>query len=392
MPELVAIDGPGGPRFVELITAVWERGDAFCPIDPRLSGPARRRVLDALGPTMMVTTDGDGSPQRLHGGAPVERGVALVIATSGTSGEPKAAIHTHRSIEASARSTSLALDVDAGRDHWLACLPLAHIGGLSVVLRSLITGTTLTVHDGFAADAVMAAADRGVTLVSLVTRALNQVPAHRFRKILIGGAAPPGDLPANVVPTYGMTETGSGVIYGQQILPGCQIGLIDNAGNAVDKPGHTGQILVSGKMVFRAYRNHPSPFIDGGWFPTGDLGHWNPNGTLTVEGRAADVIVTGGEKVWPDPVEKVLAADPSIDEVALIGVPDIEWGHRVVAVVVPTNPDMAPTIDRIRALVAEQFPPWYRPKELVIRLEPLPRTSLGKLRRRHLAESDPSES
>ena len=114
---------------------------------------------------------------------------------------------------ASAVATSARLDVDPDRDRWVACLPLAHIGGLSVVTRSLVTGTPCTVLDRFDATAVEAEARRGATLVSLVATALGRCDASGYRAVLLGGAAPPTALPANVVTTYGMTETGSGCVY-----------------------------------------------------------------------------------------------------------------------------------------------------------------------------------
>ncbi len=388
MPELIAIDGPATDRYVDIIIETWRNGYAFAPIDPRLPPDARRAVVEVIKPTAVVTIGSDGTVERnaMADGEPVLEGDAVVVATSGTSGQPKAVVHTHGSIEASAQATSKALDVDPTTDRWLACLPLAHIGGLSVVMRSLITSTPLTVHDGFDPAAVTAAAaSGGVTLVSLVTRALNQVPAELFRTVLIGGAAPPADPPANVIPTYGMTETGSGVVYGRQVLDGCEIALADDDGHQIDGPDRSGRIHVRGPMLFRAYRDSPSPFVDGGWFRTSDLGHWRSDGSLAVEGRAADVIVSGGEKVWPGPIEELLAARSDVVEAAVVGRPDADWGHRVVAVVVPADPAHPPSLTDVRDAVRDRLPPWCVPKDLIVRSDPLPRTSLGKLRRSAVA-------
>ncbi len=385
MGELIAIDGPAGDAFIDVLVESWDAGAAIAPIDPRLPDGPRRAVIEAIRPTVLVRLGADGSVERrpVAIGEPVDDGDALVIATSGTSGVPKAVIHTHGSIEASARATSKALAVEPASDRWLACLPLAHIGGLSVVLRALVTDTPLTVHPTFDAAAVIeAATDGGATLVSLVTRALNQVPAELFRTVLIGGAAPPDDLPSNVIPTYGMTETGSGVVYGRRILDGCEIGLVDDDGHQVHRAGVTGAIHVRGAMLFRGYRDGPTPFVDGGWFPTGDLGRWRTDGSLAVEGRAADVIVTGGEKVWPGPIEALLTGRRDIVEAAVIGRPDADWGHRVVAVVVPTDPADPPTLEQIRTAVTDRLPSWWAPKELIVQTDPLPRTALGKLQRR----------
>ena len=391
MADLVALAVPAGDRLVELIVETWERGMAFAPLDPRLPVERQNELLAAIAPTQIVRVDTDGSLRRdvMNGGHPVQEGDALVLATSGTGGQPKPVVHTHDSIRASAFATSEAMMVDPSSDRWLACLPVSHIGGLSVILRSLITGTPLTVHDGFEADKVRNAAQReGATLVSLVTRALTQVPAKLFRTVLIGGAAPPPDLPDNVIPTYGMTETGSGVVYGNRILDGCEVAILDLDRSPIDQPRGSGRIALRGPMLFRGYRTAEggvsAPFFDGGWFDTGDLGHWNDSGDLVVEGRDADVIVTGGEKVWPAPIEQLLSTRPDIAEIALIGRPDPEWGHRVVAVVVPTDPTSVPSAESLKESVLEKFPPWFAPKDVVSRNTPLPRTSLGKLRRNEL--------
>lgn len=343
--------------------------------------------MDALRPGAIM--EADGEIRSLEGGRPTENGDALVIATSGTSGRPKGVIHTHLSVAASARAISAALNVDRERDRWLACLPLAHIGGLAVVLRALVTDTEVEVHDGFDAEAVIDGAQRGATLVSLVTRALNQVPAELFRTVLIGGAAPPSDRPANVIATYGMTETGSGVVYQSgsgataetTMLDGLEVMIRPVGGDGpTGETGSEGEILLRGPMLFRAYRADPDPFEPDGWFATGDLATLR-DGVLTVAGRGDDVIVTGGEKVWPDPVERLLVARPDVAQAAVIGRADPDWGHRVVAVLVLEPGYDKPDLADIRATVTEHLPVWAAPKELLFTDEDLPRTSLGKLRR-----------
>lgn len=393
MPELVALALPPNRRYVESIEMVWERGDAFCPIDPRLPAANRQLTFDVLKPSRLIELNSNGEvfERRLDGGVPVEAGDAVVLATSGTSGTPKAVVHTHGSVRASALATSTALNVDPGRDRWLACLPLAHIGGLSVVLRSLVTTTPVEVHDGFDAHAVAGAANRGATLVSLVTRTLGQIDSTLFRRILIGGASAPSDLPENVWATYGMTETGSGVVYstadGQMVLDGCHLRTVDGPAGS--------ELQIRGPMLCRGYRTRDgagvdSPFTDDGWFPTGDLGEIAVDGTISVHGRRGDVIVTGGEKVWPEPVERLVAARPDVADVAVVGRPDSEWGQRVVAVVVPARVGGIPNLDDIRQTVKSELPGWCAPRELVVRHE-LPRTSLGKIQRARLAAELPDE-
>ena len=225
-------------------------------------------------------------------GDEVDDGDALVVATSGSTGAPKGVVLTHDAIAASAEATSRRLEVTTD-DHWLACLPLSHVGGLSVVTRALHTGTRLTVLPGFDADAVAAV---GATLVSLVATALRRIDPSIFRTIVLGGSRPPADRPPNTVTTYGMTETGSGVVYDGVPLDGVEVRLDDDA-----------EVWLRGPMLMRCYRDGSSPFDADGWLPTGDLGRWLDDGRLHVDGRRGDLIITGGENVWPEAVEAILA-------------------------------------------------------------------------------------
>src|SRR5690606_5030516 len=175
MRRLVALVMPASRRFVDELRRAWDDGDAVLPVDVRLP-PALverlRRDLSAAG-----VVDGRGNRARLDHGRPVEEGDALVMATSGTTGDPKGVVLTHAAIEASSRATSARLGVDPARHRWLACLPVAHIGGLSVVLRALHTGTPLDLLPAFDPDEVEAAAKDGATHVSLVPTALRRIDA-----------------------------------------------------------------------------------------------------------------------------------------------------------------------------------------------------------------------
>jgi O-succinylbenzoic acid--CoA ligase len=353
MPRLVVLEAVGAP-FVDGLQRAWAAGDAVLPLDPRLPEPARDAVLAAA---------------RVD--EPAEPGDALVVATSGTAGEPKLAVLTHDAVAASARATSARLAVDPATDRWLACLPLAHVGGLSVVTRALLTGTPLTIHDRFDAGAVEAAAAQGCTLTSLVPTALARIDAARFRAILLGGQAPPADRAAHVVATYGMTETGSGVVYDGVPLDGVEV-QIDGEG----------QILLRAPMLLRAYRDGTDPKDADGWFPTDDLGIVDGE-RLEVHGRRGDLIITGGENVWPAAVERSLATHPGVAEVAVIGVPDPEWGQRVVAVVVPTHGSAGPTLSELREHGRAVLPAHALPRGIEI-VRDLPRTASGKARRTSL--------
>lgn len=371
MTELVMLDMAAGPGFVHALERVWAAGDAVFPLDQRLQRAEAGRVIAVVQPTAVIGADGERT--RLAG-KPLQSGDAVVVATSGTTGNPKAVIHTHTSVAASAHATSDGLGADPATDHWLACLPPAHIGGLAVIMRSLITGTELTVHEHFDPAAADQAAAEGVTLVSLVTRALNQVDIFGFRKVLIGGAAPPPDLPDHVIATYGMTETGSGCVYDGYPLDGVEL-----------RAAASGEIEIRSELLLRAYRTGEgeiNPFRPDGWFPTGDLGRIDPDGRLWIDGRAGDMIITGGENVWPHRIERVLETHSAIVEAAVIGRPDPDWGHRVVAFIVAAG-NVVPSLDEIRDHVRADLPAWNAPKELVV-VDALPKTALGKIRKSDL--------
>jgi O-succinylbenzoic acid--CoA ligase len=369
VPDLVAIDLPAGPAFVTALVDAWDRGDAVLPLDRRLSAPAQGAVLEQLRPGRVVHPTGQ---ERRQDGIPVEAGDALVMATSGTTGVPKGVVLTHEAVRSSAVATSDRLGADPDRHRWLACLPLNHVGGLSVVTRSLVTGTPVTVLPGFDAPAVLAASGPDV-LVSLVPTTMRRVGAEHFHTVVLGGSAPPDDLPPNVVATYGLTETGSGVVYDGKPLGGVEVG-VDPA---------TCEIRLRGPMLLRAYRDG-APALDAeGWFATGDGGWIDEAGRLQVRGRLAEMIVTGGENVWPAPVEAALRTHPGVADVAVAGRPDPEWGQRVVAWVVPTSPDTPPPLAALRAVVAELVAPFAAPRELVL-VDMLPKTGLGKIQRNRL--------
>ena len=346
MNRLVAIDLPGGPEFVDELRHVWDAGDAAFPVDQRLPRSAKRELCAAM-----------------RVGDEVQPGDALVMVTSGSTGTPKGVVLTHDAVAASARATSDRLDVHPD-DHWLACLPLSHVGGLSVVTRALHTGTQLTVLPGFDATAIE---DAGATLVSLVATALARIDPSRFRTIVLGGSRPPDDRPANCVTTYGMTETGSGVVYDGVPLDDVEVDITPD-----------GEIRLRAPMLLRCYRDGSSPLDADGWFATGDLGVWLPDGQLHVAGRRGDLIITGGENVWPEAVEAALADHSGVADVMVRGVDDPEWGQVVEALIVPVGDP--PTLDSIRAHVKAHHPAFMAPRRLAV-VESLPRTSLGKLRR-----------
>lgn len=365
---------------MELLERTWEDGDALCPLDPRLPLPALRRLVESVRPAVVIDAAGNATKQ--DHSMPTEPGDALVVATSGTTGSPKGVVLTLDAVRASALATSNRLGVDPARDHWLACLPLAHIGGLSVVTRALLTSTPLSVHDGFDAAAVEEASRRGATLVSLVATALGRLDASGFRVVLLGGSAPPQVRAENVVTTYGSTETGSGVVYDGVALEGVEIKEVE------------GELWVRAPMLGRCYRSRDgeSALVDpDGWLHTGDAGSVDTvTGRISVIGRMGDVVVSGGEKIWPEAVELVLRRHPKVGDVAIAGRPDSTWGNRVVAFVVPSDTRHPPTLDELRDWARLELPAYCAPRELVV-VAQLPRTPLGKLRRHVLDTSTPPE-
>ncbi len=215
------------------------------------------------------------------------------------------------------------------------------------------------------------AADAGATHVSLVAAALTDVDAGWFDTVLLGGAGAPPGLPDNVVCTYGMTETGSGVAYDGVPLDGVEIRTVDE------------EILVRAATLMRGYRDGTTSIDANGWLHTDDQGSWVDD-QLAVVGRRGDVIVSGGEKVWPDPVERALLSCPGIADVVVIGLPDARWGQSVTAVVVADDRNR-PTLATVREHTKKTLPAFMAPHSVKFVSE-IPRTELGKVQRQKIKE------
>ena len=359
----------GAAGFVEALRRLWDEGAAAFPLDLRYPPAVRAAVLARVRPTEVWDEQGR---RPLPGGEPAAEGDAVVLATSGTTAGPKGVVLGEAALEAAARLTSGAVGADPAADTWLCCTPVAHAGGFGVVNRALRTGTPLVVHAGFDPAAVAAS---GATLTALVPTMLARISPAAFRLILLGGMRLPADRPPNTVATYGLTETMGGVVYDRRPLPGVEL-----------RTDRGGAIQVRSPTALRCYRiedGEHDPRDADGWIDTGDLGEMGTDGRLTVHGRADDVVVTGGEKVWPEAVEAVLRGLPGVADVAVAGRPDPEWGHVVVAVVEPAPGASPPSLDDARAAVKEVLPPWCAPRAVEV-VASLPRTPSGKVRRRDL--------
>jgi O-succinylbenzoic acid--CoA ligase len=334
-------------------------------------------ALDGRGPPLLPTTDAR-VVAAMRPDEPLEHDVvAVVVPTSGSTGEPKGVLLTAANLLASARATATVV----GEGQWLLALPSTHVGGLQVLVRSLLAGTAPVVLDGPTTVPSFEAATARLTgprrLVSLVPTQLARLvgsPAlQEYDAVLLGGAAAPAELlqqareaGVRVVTTYGMSETSGGCVYDGVPLPGVSVDV-------------DGRIRLRGPVVARGYRLRPdltAQLFDGDRFTTSDVGAL-VDGRLVVHGRADDVVVTGGENVAPAAVEAALATHPSVVEVAVVGVPDDEWGARVVAVVVLRGPL---TLEQAREHAALTLPRTHAPRELRV-VDALPLLPSGKIDR-----------
>jgi O-succinylbenzoic acid--CoA ligase len=326
--------------------------------------------------------------------------VAAIIYTSGTTGKPKGAMLTVANFLWSAIGSALNLRV-LETDRWIACLPLFHVGGLSIAFRSAVYGTTIVVHDGFDAAAVNAEIDRGATMVSVVSVMLQRLLDERgnkavpptFRCALLGGGPAPSSLVDRcericlpVATTYGLTETCSqaATLSPEHVKkkPGSSGQALHPNEIRIDpRESNEGEILVRGPIVMAGYFNNPdatATALSGGWLHTGDIGRIDEEGFLYVLDRRDDLIVTGGENVYPAEVESALIAHPSVVEAGVIGVDDPTWGKRVVAIIRTGAEISQKDLDaHCRSMLAG----YKVPREYRIVTEPLPRTASGKIRR-----------
>ncbi len=361
MANLVALEMPIGESLVDSIKTCADNHEAFTIIDPSLSGTRRSELLDILRPTHLI--DASGRRQTLSGD-PVEDGDGTVVLTSGSAGRPKAAVLTWQSLHASASLTTQALTRD-GEQRWLAVIPPTHIGGLAVLLRSVLANVSLLFDANIETGPAL-----GATHVSVVRTQLVRYDTSNYQCVLLGGGPPPPIVPDNVTTTWGMTETGSGVLYNQLPLPGVEHAIVD------------GELLIKSPTLFRTYRDRPRPEVSAngsdGWFPTGD-GATLIDGHLQIQGRLAYVITSGGEKIWPEDLEALFRDVEGVTDLAVVGRDDPEWGQRVTVLAV-SNRDERDLLDSCRALARERFGPWAQPKSIEL-VSSIPRTSNGKIAR-----------
>jgi O-succinylbenzoic acid--CoA ligase len=359
--RLIALDMPASVDFTNHVRSSWESGDAVFPIDQRLPQAAKDSFIKQFKPSVVI--DSSGTSVEFSDSEPTQHNDALVIATSGTTGTPKGVVHTHDSIRALLNMSQSRLQTSSST-HWLLCLPVSHVAGFSIVARSIILGNPISILSKFNEIDVKNAALAGATHVSLVPTTLQRIDPTMFNTILLGGAAAPQNLPNNVVTTYGMTETFGGIAYNGQPLDGVEVRIKKES------------IELKSPSLFRTYRGHYAERSIEDWYETGDSGAFS-NKQIRVFGRKDDMIITGGENVWPHAVEKVVATFAGVEQVVVGGIDDEQWGQRVVAWIVSSR-DVAPTLENIRDHVKTQLPSFCAPSELRV-VKEIPMTSLGKV-------------
>lgn len=365
MPRLIALDLAVSEQLCNEVVRIWNTGDAVLPLDQRMLPSARRRLAINLGASAI--TNESSTEQLLPSSTlpELEADDALVIATSGSTGAPKGVVHTHSSLRAHCEMVGAVLRLDATQ-HWWLCLPAAHIGGFGVLTRALHYKSTLSVATHVDDAALQIALRAGATHTAVVPTLIARHAIDAWQTVLVGGMRS-GDLPPNAISTYGLTETCGGVVYDGRTLPG------------VDVRVENHRIMLRTPSMARAYRtteNTPLA-MSGEWLDTGDLGSLE-DGHLRIEGRSDDVIITGGNKVWPHIVEQRLREHPLVADVVVRGITHHEWGSQVCAWVQPSKHSHAPTLDMLRGHVKETLAAYCAPHKLIV-VETIPRTSLGKV-------------
>ena len=413
----VAVWGAHDLSSVRAMWAVPRAGAVLLPINTRLTGrEAAHQVVDAAVSVVLGHRDrpdlgirsldlddlSSGLPHRAdppHVDAPHS-----VVYTSGTGGDPKGVILTWANLEAAAGASAEVLEHGSG-DVWLAVLPLYHVGGMSILIRSARQGGAVLL-DSFEPHRVANHLRKGgITLVSLVPTMLSRVldvdpgPFPDLRAVLLGGGPVSDSLLARaaagrvpVLSSYGLTEAASQVatvplaaaLARHRVVkpvPGMEVRMVNEASEEVP-PGIAGLVQIRGAAVSPGYL-HGRMRTPGTWFTTGDLGRMDADHNLDILGRADDTIISGGENVYPLEVEAAIEEHPRVVEAAVYGVEDPDWGQIVVATVAAPDLD-APDLDQFlrSRLAGFKIPTRWR------FVSSIPRTALGKVDRSHLELPD----
>jgi O-succinylbenzoic acid--CoA ligase len=446
--DVVALLLENGIPFVELFFAVVLSGAVLLPLNLRLTprelnrqlrdaqarllvhgggaiaeqaraaAPPGLRSVEVAGAQQTFESSPESKPAETAQGEVRPDSTLAVLFTSGTSGAPKGAELTHANFHWSALASAAHLGAEPN-DRWLACMPLFHVGGLSILVRALLYGNTVVTLDRFDADAVDCSLDRdGISHVSLVATMLARILDSRgerpappaLRCVLLGGGPAPAGLIDRaldrgfpIAPTYGLTEAASQVATrppgmrpaiggsGLVLLTGNELRVVAEDGRDC-AGGDAGELWLRGPTVMRGYRGRPeetSATLADGWLHTGDIGIRADDGTLTILERRSDLIVSGGENIYPAEVEAVLREHPAVVDAAVAPIADPEFGQRPAAwLVFDTHVRAIPAADALRRFCRERLAAYKVP----VRFEPieaLPRTAGGKLLRRKLGPEVP---
>ena len=426
--DRVAWLGLNDPAQLVLLLALMRIGGILLPLNYRLA-PAELQAILAHAQVCLLLSDEthQGLAQTLTASAQMDAGAdpdegpepcanvadaALLVYTSGTTGKPKGALHTQAGLLANCVASQHA-HAFTPDDHVLTVLPLFHVGGLCIqTLPALYAGAQVTLHTRFDAGAWLKdVAIRRPTMALLVPATLRAVIAHpdfaqtdlSSLKLLNAGSStiPLSMIEAfhargiSVCQVYGTTETGPVSLYllrdeamhnaGSAGRAGLnvQVRLVDENGQDA-APASVGEIWLKAPNLMHAYWRDPAnPAFQGGWFHTGDLARRDERGFYWVVGRSKDMIISGGENIYPAEIENILADCPAIDDVAVTGVPDEQWGEVAVAAIV-LKKGVLLNAEGVLALLAGQLARFKHPKRVVF-VQALPKTALGKIQKAQLS-------
>lgn len=432
--DRLALIMPPSAAHVALVLAVARLGAIAVPLNDRQAAPELLSQLKDSRPTLVVhegplvtgargvefepaadLVEESASPtlEPLDGRSLDLTATHAIVYTSGSSGAPKGVELTMSNLMWNAVSVGFWVGA-CPEDRWLLCMPLFHVGGYAIIFRSLLHGSCLVVHRRFDPAAVSASLDNdGITLASFVPTMLTEVLAARgekpmpssLRRVFLGGGQPPAALVATirrsrlpVLLTYGMTETCSQVALSDPLespsaqvyipLSPSEISLVRDSRRNLSfaEPGEPGEVAVRGPTVFKGFWRRAGltkERFKEGWFLTGDVGVLQPEagGGFLVLGRGEEMIVSGGEKVFPAEVESALREHGWVKDAVVLGVEDERWGQMVVAALEPKEGEgRPPSESELSSFLRERIGRYKIPKRYLF-VEEFPRTPTGKVRR-----------
>jgi len=420
-------------ELVLSIAACWNLGVPFIPISPNVTNSKLNSYLRELNPKLILTDQANKNRLSDYSGRQIlfpkfkssfnsddntiyrsidSDSVFGYFFTSGTTGTPKIVPLKRRQLQHAAEGSAVNFKPDPG-SFWLLCMPLNHIGGISVILRSLIYGSGVYRLPYFDREKVMDLLKnetriQAVSLVPTMLKRLLSSPGFEihnyFKAVLLGGAPVPQKLLNEIaeqrvpaIPSFGMTETCAQIAavniknlpvldsgLAGSIFPGNDISIRDND-HRPKKNGEMGNIWLKGPQVFDGYFNqydNRNRFDKEGWFNTNDTGWLDEHNQLFVYSRRSDLIISGGENISPFEVEQALHNLVEIEEAAVAGLPDEEWGEVVTAFIVLKN-DYSIDLPGLRKKLGDQLPNFKKPRKLIL-VESLPKNQSGKIRRNQL--------